>query len=206
MVKKTQLHLIEPDARQRAQLARLAYETDFHCEIYEDVQELLGNVPSTGIVLMHDRGPHSALPQLIHQLALAGHWCPFIGFCAEPSVDLVVQAMRGGALSFIGTPTDGGALQGAIDSISDEADRRREVLQRAVEAYRSLMRLTERERQVLDGIVSGESSKAIARDLEISPRTVEIHRSKLLGKLGARNAADAVRLKVEAAAYTALAA
>jgi two-component system, LuxR family, response regulator FixJ len=114
--------------------------------------------------------------------------------------------MRGGALSFIGTPTDASGLADAIAPIAFEAERRREVLQRAVEAYRSLMRLTERERQVLDGIVSGESSKAIARELEISPRTVEIHRSKLLGKLGARNAADAVRLKVEAAAYTALAA
>lgn len=206
MVKKSQLHLVETDARSRAQLARLAYNAGFHCEIYEDVQELLSNVPAGGIVLFHDRGQRSALPELIRQLALAGHWCPFIGFCDNPSVDLVVQAMRGGALSFIGTPTDASGLADAIAPIAFEAERRREVLQRAVEAYRSLMRLTERERQVLDGIVSGESSKAIARELEISPRTVEIHRSKLLGKLGARNAADAVRLKVEAAAYTALAA
>ncbi len=206
MVKKAQIHLIETDARLRAQVARLAFNAGFHCEIYEDVQELLSNVPAGGIVLLHDRGPRSTLPELIHQLALSGHWCPFIGFCDNPSVDLVVQAMRGGALSFIGTPTEASGLTDAVASIAVEAERRREILQRAVEAYRNLMRLTERERQVLDGIVSGESSKTIARDLEISPRTVEIHRSKLLGKLGARNAADAVRLKVEAAAYTALAA
>jgi DNA-binding NarL/FixJ family response regulator len=55
-----------------------------------------------------------------------------------------------------------------------------------------------REREVLERLTKGYSNKAIARELEISPRTVEIHRMKMMGKLGARHAADAVRCSLEA--------
>jgi DNA-binding CsgD family transcriptional regulator len=55
-----------------------------------------------------------------------------------------------------------------------------------------------REREVLDWLAEGSSNKAIARELDISPRTVEIHRANMMTKLGARHAAEAVRLKLEA--------
>ncbi|MBL0922469.1 MAG: response regulator transcription factor, partial [Phycisphaerales bacterium] len=61
-----------------------------------------------------------------------------------------------------------------------------------------LAALTPREREVLDWLAEGSSNKAIARELDISPRTVEIHRANMMTKLGARHAAEAVRLKLEA--------
>lgn len=57
--------------------------------------------------------------------------------------------------------------------------------------------LTERERQVLAEIVAGNSNKTIGRNLEISPRTVEVHRSRIITKMGARNTADLVRMAME---------
>lgn len=206
MAQKITLHVLEQTDRIRAAMARLVFESGYHCEIYADVHELLDAVPRSGIVLMRDDGPRSVIPELVRQLAARGQWCAFVGYADQPCVDHVVEAVKGGALSFMMTPRSSQDLIGGIPQLIVEADKRRDLIERAVQAYRSLMRLTDRERQVLDGIVSGESSKAIARVLDISPRTVEIHRTKLLGKLGARNAADAVRLKVEAAAYSAIAA
>ncbi|WP_255548125.1 response regulator transcription factor [Erythrobacter ani] len=67
-----------------------------------------------------------------------------------------------------------------------------------IEARGRIANLSVREREVLDWLTEGSSNKVIARRLEISPRTVEIHRANMMHKLGARHAADAVRLRLEA--------
>jgi FixJ family two-component response regulator len=67
-----------------------------------------------------------------------------------------------------------------------------------IEARDRISTLSAREREVLDWLAEGSSNKAIARELDISPRTVEIHRANMMTKLGARHAAEAVRLKLEA--------
>jgi FixJ family two-component response regulator len=67
-----------------------------------------------------------------------------------------------------------------------------------IEARDRISTLSTREREVLDWLAEGSSNKAIARELDISPRTVEIHRANMMNKLGARHAAEAVRLRLEA--------
>lgn len=89
-------------------------------------------------------------------------------------------------------------MNDAISRAAKEADAFRAQRARAAEARQRISRLSLREREVLDRLADGCSNKAIARDLDISPRTVEIHRMKMMGKLGARHAAEAVRLRIEA--------
>lgn len=67
-----------------------------------------------------------------------------------------------------------------------------------IEARDRIASLSEREREVLEWLSEGSSNKVMARELEISPRTVEIHRANMMNKLGARHAAEAVRLRLEA--------
>ncbi|MFZ9396883.1 MAG: response regulator transcription factor, partial [Erythrobacter sp.] len=68
---------------------------------------------------------------------------------------------------------------------------------RMIEARQRIANLSAREREVLDWLSAGSSNKSIARELEVSPRTIEIHRANMMLKLGARHAAEAVRLKLE---------
>jgi two-component system response regulator FixJ len=109
-------------------------------------------------------------------------------------VPLAVAAMKSGARDFLEKPFDPGELLGAIhlalaqrEDVSNDSDAE-------VQAKQRLASLTPREREVLEGLVDGASSKEIARALEISPRTIEAHRASLMSKTGSRSLSALVRL------------
>ncbi|WP_068075662.1 response regulator transcription factor [Novosphingobium lentum] len=199
------LHILDSDAARRAKLARLAFTAGFHAEIYADCAELLGHAPTSGMVLIHDeRG--TEVQHLMAQMLAFGAWLPVVAVAEDPDTVSVVQAIKAGALDYLALPLDIGPLKEAVARAEVEAEGHRAQRARAAEARQRIGRLSMREREVLDRLAAGCSNKAIARDLEISPRTVEIHRMKMMGKLGARHAAEAVRLRIEATGLDDLAA
>ncbi len=200
------VHIVDGDPKRRAALARHAFAQGYHAEIYDGIEELLQALPREGILFVHDDGPSSQIAVLTIRLAGQGRWCPVIAYCDHPRPALVVGAVKGGALDFILTPCDGEAIAQATAGVADEVARHVAIWERNARAQSTLGRLSCRERQVLNALATGQSNKAIARDLAISPRTVEIHRMKMLAKLGARNAADAVRLHAQASNFEPLAA
>lgn len=110
----------------------------------------------------------------------------------------VVDALEAGAVDFLAWPIDAQTLVDRL-ALAAERDRRRKERDARANASRALIdRLSPRERQVLAGLADGLPNKLIARELGISPRTVEIHRSNMLGKLGSCSSAAAVALAVEA--------
>ncbi len=115
-----------------------------------------------------------------------------------PGTARVVEAIKAGALDYLALPLDPERLEELIDRIDEEARAHSEARRRMIEARSRIEVLSAREREVLDWLAQGCSNKTIARELDISPRTVEIHRANMMAKLGAGHAAEAVRLRIEA--------
>jgi FixJ family two-component response regulator len=198
MIERVTLHILDSDSARRAQLARLAFAAGHHAEIYAHAEELLSHAPAGGLVLAQDEPVGEGITALVAAMMRAGQWLPVIAIAESPSISAVVRAIKVGALDYLTVPEEIAPLNEAVARSAREADAQRLSRARAAEARQRISRLSMREREVLDRLADGCSNKAIARDLEISPRTVEIHRMKMMGKLGARHAAEAVRLRIEA--------
>lgn len=197
MLKK--IHVVFEASAVRAEQARLCYSLGYHAEIYSSVEELLAAAPQDGIVLVEDRTQDGGVARFVQQLAEHGLWLPVIAASERLEPHRVVQAIKGGALEFLQLPICPDELNAALGRTEQEAEALGAVQRRAVTARTRLSELTAREREVLERLAAGSSNKMIARDLDISPRTVEIHRANMMAKLGASHAADAVRLRLEAA-------
>jgi FixJ family two-component response regulator len=197
MGRKQIIHFIEPGIRQRAELARVTLSLGHHAEVYADIGELCERPPHDGILAVRDR-TQGSVAVLLDRLAEAGVWLPMVAMDEEPSTEAVVSAMRQGALDYLPLPLEPRRLAVMLDRIGEEARAHAEARRRMIEARDRISHLSPREREVLDWLARGSSNKTIARELEISPRTVEIHRANMMSKLGAKHAAEAVRLRIEA--------
>lgn len=198
MIERVTLHILDSDSARRAQLARLAFAAGHHAEIYAHPDELLSHAPAGGLVLAQDEPVGEGIIALVNAMNRSGQWLPVIAIADKPSISAVVSAIKAGALDYLTVPDQIAPLNEAVSRSTREAESQRIQRARSAEARQRIGRLSTREREVLDRLAEGCSNKAIARDLEISPRTVEIHRMKMMGKLGARHAAEAVRLRIEA--------
>jgi len=198
MTRKASLHFIDSCSRQRAELARVGFALGHHCEVYGDLSELAVHPPREGIIIARDTAEQGGVGMILDRLGRLGIWLPLIAVDVQPRPGRIVEAIKAGALDYLALPLDPERFTRCLLRIEKEAEQFGAARRRMIEARDRISTLSVREREVLDWLAEGSSNKAIARELDISPRTVEIHRANMMTKLGARHAAEAVRLKLEA--------
>ncbi|MDG4875316.1 response regulator FixJ [Mesorhizobium sp. WSM4935] len=190
------VHVVDDDVDVRKSLGFLLATADFAVRLYESATAFLATEPKLveGCIVTDVRMPGIDGIEFLRQLKSRGLEVPVIVITGHADVALAVQAMKEGAADFIEKPFDDQVL---IDGIRNALYHRSQPVAahpQSSEIRKNLGTLSERERQVLDGLVSGLPNKTIAYDLGISPRTVEIHRANVMSKMGAGSLSHLVRM------------
>lgn len=197
-MRSLRVHIVAPTSEERAEHARLCYEIGVHAEIYSNIGELVQHAPTNGIALVRDDAGSDGVTELMRLMSANEFWLPVVAYAEKPVASDVVQAIKAGVVDYLSLPLGTQRLRTALAVIERDANSFGLMQRRAVEARKKLATLTSREREVLDLVSAGASNKIMARELQISPRTVEIHRANMMTKLRANHPAEAVRLRLEA--------
>jgi two-component system, LuxR family, response regulator FixJ len=154
--------------------------------------------PGRGCLLSDIRMPGMNGIELLETVRGSDSACPVVLITGHGDVPLAVEAMKHGAADFIEKPFDDTRLIAAIAAALAHAGASRGAAAVDPEAAERVAVLTRRERQVMEGLVSGRSNKAIARDYGISPRTVEVYRANVMSKMRASSLAELVQIGMRA--------
>ncbi len=190
------VHVVDDDVAVRQSLSFLLASDGLPVLLHESAVAFLDAVKEAagGCIVTDVRMPGIDGIEFLRRLRARGIALPVIVMTGHADVPLAVAAMKQGAVDFIEKPFDDDLFLSAVRAALErqEQDARR-TAQRAEVTARPES-LSERERQVLDGLVAGKANKVIAHDLGISPRTVEIYRANVMTKMQAASLSELVRM------------
>lgn len=204
------VHIVDDEAQVRCSLAMLLRSAGVAVETHASALAFLDALPriapGIGCVVTDLVMPGLDGLGLIGRLRERALLPPVIVMSAHGEVATAVQAMKLGAMDFIEKPFDDAQLLEAIRSAMAGADARAphgaaaggDGESAAGHPASRIRALSPREREVLDLLMAGKPTKVVAHDLGLSPRTVEVHRARMMARLGVQTLAQAVRLAVEA--------
>ena len=190
------VHVIDDDPAFLRSMEALLESAGFAIHAYDSGLAVLNAASqlSEGCILLDVQMPGMNGLELQARLNEIGIRLPVIVMTGQGDVATAVRAMKAGAVDFVEKPFDDEVLLTAIETALATAARERAIR----DAAALIALLSPRERQVLEGILAGRPTKLIALDLDISPRTVEVHRARMLERLRTRSMAEAIRLAVMA--------
>jgi two-component system response regulator FixJ len=199
------IHVVDDDAAMRDSLRMLLEVAGFAVRTHDSGAAFLaavGQADARGVhcVLTDVRMPEIDGLELLRRLRDLGVRLPVIVMTGQGDIAIAVQAMKAGAVDFLEKPFADEALFDAVNRALEQSARLREVAASSADAAARLATLTPREREVLDLLVTGLPNKAIANTLGASPRTIEVHRARVLEKLRAHSLPELVRLVLAAEA------
>jgi two-component system response regulator FixJ len=196
------VHVVDDDPAVRRSLERLLDAAGFHVVSYQSPAAFLNAASglSAGCVLLDIRMPGVDGLEVQARLNRLRVNLPVIVMTGHGDVPSAVRAMKAGAVDFLEKPFDDEALLHAIGGAFAKASRASRLIgdREAERAAQRIATLSPREREVLDALLAGRPNKVIAFDLNISVRTVEVHRARMMERLGTKQFADAIRLAVMA--------
>jgi two-component system response regulator FixJ len=187
--------LIDDDAAVLDSLRMALSSQDIAVRPFGSAEAFLAAADNSDVtcVVSDVRMPGMSGLELQRALVEGGSSLPLILMTGHGDIAMAVQALKDGAFDFIEKPFDDIRLAESIRSAMEAVDKQRNRRAARAEAAARMAELTDRQRQVMELVVQGLSSKDIARNLGISPRTVENYRAWVMEKMGASNLADLVR-------------
>lgn len=193
------VYVVDDDAPVRDSLTMLIRSMGYKVQGFESAPDFLEAYDDgPGCLVLDIRMPQMSGLDLQEVLVERRAILPIIFMTGHGDVPMAVQAMRGGAVDFLQKPLrDQDLLDRINEALRKDAENRELLAQHQATAAR-LTQLTAREREVLDLVVAGKANKVIAYELDVSQRTVEIHRARVMEKMRATSLAHLVRMVVEA--------
>ncbi len=190
------VHVIDDDVDVRQSLAFLLSTAGLAVRVHESAVAFLAALPTVqdGCIVTDVRMPGMDGLELQRRLRENKIGLPVIVMTGHGDVALAVEAMKAGAVDFIEKPFDDEILLGAIRTALVRHAEAAENETRRTQIRARLDMLSEREREVLDGLVAGKANKIIAYDLGISARTVEVYRANVMTKMQADSLSELVRM------------
>jgi FixJ family two-component response regulator len=192
--------VVDDDEGVRESVRWLLESVNLAVEAFDDAQAFMSGFrdDQPGVVLLDIRMPGASGLEVQEWLREQGVDTPVVILTGHADVPAAVRAMKGGALDFIEKPYNAQSLIETVQRAIQEDHQRRESGSRRHELRCRIDRLTGREGQVAKLVAKGYSNKAIARELDLSPKTVEVHRARVMDKMEAGSTAELVQMLVTA--------
>lgn len=196
---KPTVFIVDDDLGVLDSLEFLMRSVDLRAEIYKSAREFLDafDPQRPGCLVLDVRMPEMSGLELQERLGSMGSVLPIIFITAHGDIPMAVQAVKAGAVDFVQKPfRDQDLIDKVQTALKHDAELRRQLADRA-EIIARIESLTPREREVMDLVVAGRPNKAIAHALEISQRTVEIHRARVMEKMRAKSVPHLVQMVIQ---------
>lgn len=196
MNQPARVYIIDDEEAVRDSLALLLRSVGIATQLFADGGNFLAayGIDMQGCVVLDVRMPRMGGLALQQELNRRGCTLPLIFMTGHGDVPMAVEAMRAGALDFVQKPFNDEDMIRRVQRALDQNLRDRAALEARDELRRRYETLTPREREVADRIVAGAANKVIAIDLDVSERTVELHRARIMQKMEARGLAHLVQM------------
>ncbi|MCD0422033.1 response regulator transcription factor FixJ [Rubrivivax sp. JA1024] len=195
------VHVIDDDLAMRESIEFLLSSAGYEVKLYESAQTFL-DLPDVefGCILSDVRMPGIDGLDLLKRQKAAGSKLPVLIMTGHGDVPLAVEAMKLGASDFIEKPFDDDRLIGLIELALKQAQEGAKSEAVTQDIATRIQSLSPRERQVMDGLIAGMSNKVIAREFDISPRTIEVYRANVMTKMQASSLSELVRMAMRGGA------
>ena len=196
MANDATIHVIDDDDALRDSLEFLFRSAQIPVQGYDSAQAFLNTLPdiAAGCLLSDVRMPGLSGTELLRRLREMKIGIPVIIMTGHADVPLAVEAMKLGAADFFEKPFDDERLLAAVRAAMTNQEKDQQWLHARADLQERLASLSNREHQVLDGLIAGRPNKTIAYDLGISSRTVEIYRANVMTKMRASSLSELVRM------------
>jgi two-component system response regulator FixJ len=200
MPNKRKVYIIDDDEAMRDSLDFLLGSANFNVTLFESAQHFLDAVSGIdfGCVVSDIRMPGIDGIELLKRLKASQSAFPVVIMTGHGDVPLAVEAMKLGAADFLEKPFEDDRLIGMIETALRQAESSAQRDGVTADIGARIASLSPRERQVMDGLVAGLSNKLIAREYDISPRTIEVYRANVMTKMEAGSLSELVRLAMRA--------